>query len=69
MITTTGSTLQNYIDWLKEELERKDYGEVSIRFTITKGQISDVRKESIVHEHFVLQPGEKKVVVLHRKGV
>lgn len=54
MVSTTGSSIQSYLDWIKAELLKKDYGEVAIRFTITNGQVTDVRKESIDKDHFAL---------------
>lgn len=54
--TTTGTSIESYLSWVKQELEKKDYGEVSITFTITRGQITDVKKGSIDTEHHPLQP-------------
>ena len=54
--TTTGTSIETYIDWLKSELEKKDYGEVSITFVITRGQVTDVKKISMDNEHHALQP-------------
>jgi acetolactate synthase small subunit len=55
MTSTTGTSIENYLSWVKNELEKKDYGEVSITFTITRGQITDVKKGSIDTEHHPLQ--------------
>lgn len=55
MNSTTGTSIESYLDWLKVELEKKSYGEVSIQFTITRGQVTDVRKSSVDKDHFPLK--------------
>lgn len=55
MISTTGTSIQSYLDWVKDELEGKDYGEVTIKFTVCRGQVTDVRKESVETEHTPLK--------------
>jgi len=55
MISTTGTTIQSYLSWVKDELNKKKYGEVSIRFIITNGQVTDVRTESVDKDHFNLK--------------
>ena len=52
--SSTGTSIESYLNWVKKELEKKDYGEVSITFTVTRGEISDVRKESVDRDHFQL---------------
>jgi len=54
MTTTTGTTLQTYIEWLINEAESKNYGEAGLHLVIHAGQLVDVRKTSIDHEHFTL---------------
>jgi hypothetical protein len=54
--TTTGTSIENYLSWVKNELEKKDYGEVSITFVITRGQVTDVKKISMDNDHHPLQP-------------
>lgn len=56
MTSTTGTAIENYIDWLRRELEKKEYGEVSISFVVTRGQVTDVRKVSMDTEHHALLP-------------
>jgi len=56
MITTTGTSIENYLQWVKNELEKKDYGEVSITFVIHSNQVVDVKKTSIDNEHYPLKP-------------
>lgn len=56
MTSTTGTAIETYIGWLRKELEKKDYGEVSISFTICRGQVTDVRKTSMDTEHHALVP-------------
>ena len=53
--STTGTSIENYFGWIAKELEKKNYGEVSITFVITKGQITDVKKTSIDNDHHPLQ--------------
>jgi hypothetical protein len=55
MGSTTGTTIESYLEWVKRELEKKDYGEVSIAFTVVRGQVTDVRKTSMDNEHHQLQ--------------
>ena len=40
------SALTPYITWLIEEIKRKQYGDVSIKFSIYNGQIKLISKES-----------------------
>jgi acetolactate synthase small subunit len=51
MASTTGTTIRQYLEWVREELSKKEYGEVAIKFTIHRGQVVDVRKESVDLEH------------------
>jgi len=55
MTSTTGTSIESYLSWLKTELEKKSYGEVGIQFTITRGQVTDVRKSSVDKDHFPLK--------------
>lgn len=64
--TTTGTSIENYFDWVRRELERKEYGEVSITFTVTQGQVSLVKKNSMDTEHCDLKP--KMEVKVKDKG-
>ena len=57
MVSTTGTSIKTYLTWVESELSKKDYGEVSIRFTVTKGQVTDVRTESVDKDHFELRSG------------
>jgi hypothetical protein len=52
MISTTGTTLTEYANWLEQEAERKQFGEVGIYLVIHAGQIVDVRRTSVDTEHF-----------------
>jgi hypothetical protein len=54
--TTTGTSIKNYLAWVEEELSKKEYGEVSISFTIHAKQVVDVKKMSVDNEHFPLRP-------------
>lgn len=51
MISTTGTSIESYLEWVRKELTKKNYGEVSICFTITSGQVTDVKKISMDSEH------------------
>ncbi len=51
MTSTTGTSIEGYIDWIRKELSRKSWGEVSIRFTVVRGQVTDVRRESVETDH------------------
>lgn len=54
MITsTTGSSIETYFDWIKEEIEGKKYGEVSITFLISDKQIVNVRRGSVDTDRFI----------------
>lgn len=53
--SSTGTSIDAYIDWLKGELTKKNYGEVSIKFTVCRHQITDVRKESVDLDHTPLK--------------
>jgi len=52
MTTTTGSSVIDYLAWVREELEKKTWGSVGITFTICGGQIVDVEKASIDRDHY-----------------
>ena len=52
MNSTTGTSVIDYLEWVKAELEKKKWGSVSIEFTICGGQITDVRKGSFDNDHF-----------------
>ena len=54
--TTTGTSIENYLSWVKNELDKKEYGEVSISFIIHAKQVVDVKKVSADNEHFPLRP-------------
>lgn len=55
MISTTGTNIESYLAWAKEEIEKKNYGEVSISFKICSGQITSVIKSSIDNEQIPLK--------------
>lgn len=58
MISTTGTSIETYLNWVRTELEKKDWGEVALSFIINNGQVVDVRKVSMDHEHFQLKKKE-----------
>jgi len=57
MITTTGTSVIAYLDWVKRELEKKRWGSVGITFTICNGQVVDVEKASVDKDHFQMVKG------------
>ena len=54
MVSTTGTSIQSYLDWVVGELEKKKYGEVSITFVINRGKVVDVVKQSVDKDHYPL---------------
>lgn len=40
------TALTPYVNWLSEEVKKKEYGEVAIKFCIHAGQVTLVKKES-----------------------
>lgn len=46
MQSTTGTTIKTYLNWMIEEIEKKEFGEVAITFVIHEGQVVRVKKES-----------------------
>ena len=54
MITTTGTTIQSYLDWAKSEIEKKNFGEVSLVFTINNAKVVYVKKGSIDNDKIPL---------------
>jgi hypothetical protein len=58
MQSTTGTSIDSYINWVRNELSKKSYGKVSISFTVTMGQVTDVEKISMDSEHTPLRKKE-----------
>lgn len=50
--STTGTSIDSYLDWVKREVAKKDFGEVSIKLVVRDRRVVDVRKESVDTEHF-----------------
>ena len=57
MISTTGSSIESYLEWARKELTKKVYGKVSLTFVVTAGQVTDVEKVSMDNEHTPLRKG------------
>ena len=55
MNSTTGTTIEEYHRWIDAELNKRQYGEVAIRFKLYQGQVVDVRRESVDVDHFTLE--------------
>lgn len=53
-LSTTGTSIASYLDWIVNELERKKYGEVSITFVLNRGKVVDVIKQSVDKDHYPL---------------
>lgn len=51
MTSTTGTTIDTYLDWVRRELSKKEFGEVTISFTVTRKQVTDVKKTSMDWDH------------------
>jgi len=58
VISTTGTSIESYLEWVKNEIEKKSWGEVEIKFTICNKQVTDVRKGSFDSDHFPLKKKE-----------
>ena len=54
-VSTTGTTIENYIDWMLRETAFKEYGEASLKFVICRGQVVKVEKQSLATEQIPLQ--------------
>lgn len=50
--STTGTSIKTYLQWVELELEKKNFGEVTIKFVVRDHRIVDVRKESVETEHY-----------------
>ena len=55
MISTTGTSIEAYLEWARREIEKKTYGEVSLLFTICNSQVVDVEKGSKDKDHYQLK--------------
>jgi len=58
MKSSTGTSIQSYFDWLNCEINKKEYGEVSIKIKICNKQIVGVEKVSIDNDKFELKKKE-----------
>jgi len=56
MTSTTGTTIEGYLQWIRDEVEKREYGSVIIDFTICSGQITMVKKTSMDAEKIPLSP-------------
>ena len=59
MTSTTGSSLEGYLEWFRSKAEKKahdkSFGKITLTVTITAGQLVDAEKIDIDHEHNQLQ--------------
>lgn len=53
--STTGTTIETYLGWIREELAKREYGKVSIEFTICNGQITRVDRTALDTDQIPLQ--------------
>lgn len=44
---TTGTSIDGYLNWIKTELKKKYYGEVTITFKVCDHKVVNVRKDSV----------------------
>jgi len=58
MTSTTGTSINSYLEWVKQELNKKEWGEVAIQFIVNNGQVVDVKKTTMDHEHFQMKKKE-----------
>jgi hypothetical protein len=58
VISSTGTSIQGYFDWANKEINKKEYGEVSLKFKICNMQIVGVEKMSIDNDKFELKKKE-----------
>ena len=47
MISTTGTTIEHYLEWVRDEVEKRTWGKVSIDITVCNGQITRVDRGAI----------------------
>jgi hypothetical protein len=55
MTSSTGTIIESYIDWMNNEINKKKYGEVSLKVKICNNQIVGVEKMSIDNDKFELK--------------
>lgn len=58
MVSTTGTSIDSYLNWVRNEIEKKQWGEVSVVFTINNGQVTFVKKGSIDTDQIPLKKKE-----------
>lgn len=44
IVSTTGSSIESYLEWIKTELSKRSFGEVSISFSVKNGKVVEVKK-------------------------
>ena len=55
MNSTTGTSISTYLKWVENEISKRDYGEVPIKFTICRVQLVKVIKTAEDSEKFDLE--------------
>ena len=58
MTSSTGTSIQSYFDWAMKEVNKKEYGEVLLKFKICAGQLVGAEKSSIDNDRFELKKKE-----------
>ncbi len=59
MISTTGSNIETYFEWIGEELEKRKYGRVYIEFIVQDGVLVRVIKNSEDSENLAQKVSKK----------
>lgn len=58
-IATSAAEVSDLIDWLRNELERTQFGKVGLVFTMHQGQITGIERTTSIHGKFTLKIGEE----------
>ena len=55
MNSSTGTSIQGYVEWMNREISKKEYGEVILKIKVCAGQIVGAEKTSIDNDKFELK--------------
>lgn len=60
MTSTTGTTLESYLDWFRSMADKKaddrSYGKITLTVTVNAGQLVDAEKINVDHDHYPKLP-------------